>query len=77
MMLLGWFEAIADLTDGMDEDRFGGVGFDLISEGGDKAIDAAAGDDAIVTPNGIEDFVARQSAPGIFDKEIEQIEFLW
>lgn len=64
-------EAVADLAHGVDEDRVGRVGLDLVAERGNEAVDAAAGYDAVVAPDGVEDFVARQGAPCFYKKAFD------
>ena len=53
-----------------------GGGLDFRAEGGDAAIDAAAGDDDAVAPDGIHDGLASKGAAGALEEELQEAEFL-
>ena len=53
MFWLGRLESVADFTDGVNEDRAGGVRLDFVPQGGDKSVYSALSNNAIVTPDGV------------------------
>ena len=72
----GHLEAIADLTDGLDQQRMGGVGLDLVPQRGDAAVHAAGGDEHVVAPDRPQDVVARQRPAHLAAEILQQPELL-
>ena len=76
MFLLRRFEAVTDLADGVNEDGSGRIGLDLVPQCGDEAVDAPAGDHTVITPDCVQNLVARQCPAGLLHEIRQQIEFL-
>lgn len=67
-------KAIAEATDGADEERVSWIRFDLLAEAQDVDVDGAVGDGAIVAPNGIEQLLTTEDYTGAAHQEFEQPE---
>ena len=69
--MLGLFrrlEFVADFSDGMNKGWSMRVGFDFVAQGCDETVDATLADEAIVAPDGIQNLVAGQRPPGLFNE---------
>lgn len=69
-------EFVTHLADRLNEPGMLRVRFDDVSERVDEAVDAAWRDEAIVSPDGVENFIATECASRSFQKKPQQLEFL-
>jgi hypothetical protein len=74
--LVGGFEAVADVADGLNEDRLMGIFFQFGSKGGYTPIDAAAGYDDGIAPDCVENVIPGEGAAAASHQVAQQRELL-
>ena len=69
-------EAVADAADGLDGVADGRVVFELGAQVADVDVDGAGVAVVLVTPDALEQLVAREGAPGVRDEELQELVLL-
>src|SRR5262245_773539 len=68
-------EFIAKAVDGLDVLGMFGVCFEFLAEPGDVDVDGAGRGHCVVTPNVVEQLVARMDRAAVFDQKLQEFEF--
>src|SRR5262245_23036128 len=68
-------ESVAVAIQGVNVTRMTQVGFDLLPEPGDVNIDGARKDHGVISPNCVEEFLARDRGSHVLNEVSQQLEF--
>src|SRR5580658_9443548 len=71
----GNLEAVACAADGLEVARIFGIGFDFFADAADVDVDGTRGDEAGITPDGVEEVIAAEDAAGMAGEVVEEAEF--